>query len=849
MNDKSSLNVLLIEDNPVDALLLQSALETDRLSQFNLTRVERLAEGLRRLEQEEFDIALVDLGLPDSAGLETFTKLHKQFPDLPLVVFSGNEDEDQAIRAVRAGAQDYLVKSVSGFEMVPRTIRYAIERQSAQSALRESEERFSKIFEASPIGIILSQIEDGRILDVNDAFLEIFGREHEEVIGNTTLALNFYPDPGDRARLMSMLREQGRVFGEEMGFRRSSGEIGTLYISAEIIDLPNGRALLSMMVDITERKQAEAALKAEQLRFEQVAATVPGAITMLRLQTDGQMNLLYASKSFEEVFGLTLAGLSENVGDIIQRVPVEEIQRILSQLQKMSASLTPLHIEFPYRHPTKEEIWLENHAQPVREADGSVTWYGVTNDITERKQAEDRLKESEERFSTAFFTNPVAQSILSLTTGQVLEVNNATCHLYEYNREELVGVEPKTLNLWVNPAEQLAALDELQRTGHLLPREVMIRRKSGGFSTVLFAAEPITWKGTPCLITSSVDITERKQAENALRESEQRFTALFRSNPIPVGFTRASDYSIVDVNSAWTSLTGYTREESLGKTSTELGLARPETLSQLRGRLGEQGKVGQFEIPLCTRSGQERSVLISSEPLELGGETYFLNNLLDITERKQAEEKIRQSEALLRQVLESTPDSIFAVDRDYRLLVNNERHQQVLVETGGHPLQAGESILPPDYLPEVLEHWRGLYDRAFNGEEFKWEAEWPYSDGQLHTIESHFSPLRDANGTVTGALVVISDITERKQAELDLHEKIKLQEQLEKTSSVAPGLICSFKLDPNGQYSMPYASPAIEDIYGLRASEVARDTAPSLRTSMRRTSPTCNPPLPNQPEP
>ncbi|HNO94073.1 MAG TPA: PAS domain S-box protein, partial [Anaerolineales bacterium] len=529
---------------------------------------------------------------------------------------------------------------------------------------------------------------------------------------------------------------------------------------------------------------------------------------------------------------------------------------------------------------------------------------------------------------------------------------------------------------------------------------------------------------------------------------EKRFTALFRSNPIPVGFTRASDFRIVDVNDAWSTLTGYTREEALGHTSTELGLAKPKTLQHVRDMLQDKGEIRQNEILLYTRAGQERQVLISSEPIEIDGEAYFLNNLLDVTEQRLAEQKLRESEAvfrafidqshdgimlsdaqgriiewnpalaqisgldrnmtigrnawdvqfqmmtpeissqttveqlktamlnvlkeehhpkfnvpgefeiqtpqgerkflaqtsfpifspagyrlgaivrditarkqaedklresqeylhmaydaaelgiwkndlqtgtvefderarfhygfetvtttidevikrvhpddlarlgseiaaatapagkgwfateyrvihpdgsvhwldirvrvlfdgeglerhsilgfgttlditerkeaeqkvlasetLLRQVMESTQDSIFAIDRDYHLLLNNQRHQQVLVETGGHPLHVGESVLPPDYPQDVIDQWRELYDRAFNGEGFKWETEWVYTDGQRHVIESNFSPLCDAAGNITGALVVIHDITERKQSENALERARNTLEQAQK---------------------------------------------------------------------
>jgi CheY-like chemotaxis protein len=128
-----SLRILLVEDNPSDVLLLQDALDADPLSTFVMTTVPRLADGIRRLQEQTFDIILADLGLPDSSGMDTFERLHGQAPDLPMVIFSGNDDQEQSLLAVRAGAQDYLAKSLSGFDMAARTIRYDVERNKSSS--------------------------------------------------------------------------------------------------------------------------------------------------------------------------------------------------------------------------------------------------------------------------------------------------------------------------------------------------------------------------------------------------------------------------------------------------------------------------------------------------------------------------------------------------------------------------------------------------------------------------------------------------------------------------------------------------------------------------------------------
>ena len=136
MTDSAKIRVLLIEDNPTDALIVKSELEGDSDARFSVVHVEQLKEALSILEVEHFDVALLDLSLPDSQGFETFTRLYYAVPEMPVVVLSGRVDEELAIKAVHTGAQDYLVKGQTSDNVLPRSIQYAIERQRSQKDLR-----------------------------------------------------------------------------------------------------------------------------------------------------------------------------------------------------------------------------------------------------------------------------------------------------------------------------------------------------------------------------------------------------------------------------------------------------------------------------------------------------------------------------------------------------------------------------------------------------------------------------------------------------------------------------------------------------------------------------------------
>lgn len=136
------IKILLIEDNPGDARLIREMLARAKGAKFDLERADRLQTGLERLNRGGFDLVLLDLGLPDSRGLDTFVKMHTQTPGVPIVVLTGLDDETLAIKAVQAGAQDYLIKGKIDNHLLVRAVRYAVERGKL---IRELQDALAKI--------------------------------------------------------------------------------------------------------------------------------------------------------------------------------------------------------------------------------------------------------------------------------------------------------------------------------------------------------------------------------------------------------------------------------------------------------------------------------------------------------------------------------------------------------------------------------------------------------------------------------------------------------------------------------------------------------------------------------
>ena len=168
------MKILLIEDNPGDARLIREMLAEAETGSFALEWVPRLSDGLERLNQGEIDMVLLDLGLPDSQGLDTFIKAQAQAPQVPFVVLTGLADETLALSAMRQGAQDYLVKGATDPNALLRAIRYATERKKSEIALEAERKKLYSLLNSLPVFVHL-KAADHRIRFANRRFIEVFG--------------------------------------------------------------------------------------------------------------------------------------------------------------------------------------------------------------------------------------------------------------------------------------------------------------------------------------------------------------------------------------------------------------------------------------------------------------------------------------------------------------------------------------------------------------------------------------------------------------------------------------------------------------------------------------------------
>lgn len=288
------IQVLLVEDNPADVRLWQELLWDVTSAQFQLIPVERLDEAMEMLKQQSFDVILLDLSLPDSQGLETFVKMHLQAPAIPIIVLTGLDDESLATKAVQEGAQDYLVKGQVNGDLLVRCMRYAIERQRAEEALRQSEERFRVALKNSPI-VVSTQDKELIYTWVYNSSPGLT-KEDREIVGKRDLDLLNWEEGQRLTDIKKRVLLTGTGTREEVSITTAQGR---RYYDLTVEPLRNEAqevvGITCASIDISDRKLAE-----EKIREQAALLDVTADAIFVR---DLENRIIFWNKGAENLYG------------------------------------------------------------------------------------------------------------------------------------------------------------------------------------------------------------------------------------------------------------------------------------------------------------------------------------------------------------------------------------------------------------------------------------------------------------------------------------------------------------------------------------------------------------------
>jgi PAS domain S-box-containing protein len=511
------------------------------------------------------------------------------------------------------------------------------ERKRMEEALRESEAKFAKAFHATPTWLVISTVHDGRFIEMNEAFERICGYGRQEVIDRTALDLDIWENGEDRKRVTDTLLREGKVRDLEANFKGKTGKIFAGLISAELVEINGEQCMLTLVNDITARKRAEEALRESEERFRRLYSETPAMLHSI----DQGGRLLSVSNHWLEVLGYER---SEVIGRKSTEFLTEASRRYAEEVVLPAYFRTGLCKDVPYQFVTKGGATIDVLLSATAERDGCgevIRSMAVMTDVTERKRAEDALRESEEKFSKAFRATPTILVIATLAEGRYIEVNEAFERAFGYRREEAIGRTSRELDIWEDPADRDRYCRPIREGGPVRDMEIGLRGKGGKALVGLVSGEVIELNGEQCLLSLVNDITARRTAEEALRESEEKFSKAFRANPSPLTITTLTEGRFIEVNEAFERVFGYGAEEAIGHSSLELNIWQyTQDRERIIRVLRDKERVCNEEVTFRDRNGKAVIARYSAELIDLRGEPCVLSLVDDITARKQLEEEV-----------------------------------------------------------------------------------------------------------------------------------------------------------------------------------------------------------------
>jgi PAS domain S-box-containing protein len=544
------------------------------------------------------------------------------------------------------------------------------------------------------------------------------------------------------------------------------------------------QSLLGISRDVTDFKQTEAALRESEERFRQLAENIDAVFWMRSL--DEQLNkqeLLYLSPAYETIWGRTRESLYEQPDSWLDTIHPEDLPRLMALIEQQRQG------EFPKREyrivlPDGSIRWIQDRTFPIHNAEGRVYRVaGIAEDITDRKQAEAALSESEERFRQLAENIDTLFWVFSLDEQQTLYISPTYEKIWGRSSHPLYE-NPQYWMETIHPEDhaQAAITYERLNSGELVEDVYRIVKPDGSVRWIRDRAFPVYDSQGRLYRAAGIaeDITERKQAELALRESEERFRQLAENIDAIFWIFSLDERKLLYISPAYDKIWGRPRERLYEEATRWREGVHPEDLPAIAASAQRQlqGEFPERVYRIIRPDGSIRWLQDHTFPIyNSEGRLYRHAGIAeDITERKQAEAALQESEQKYRNLVETAQGLIWSVDSEGRFTFINQASKQFY---GYEPEEMIRRKATEFTTPEQAQKDMEAQRRVLAGESLlQYETMALRKDGTPFYISANAIVLRDDAGNVLGITGTSIDITERKQADEQLQASLQEKEAL-----------------------------------------------------------------------
>lgn len=673
---------------------------------------------------------------------------------------------------------------ISGVVLV---FRDQTKERAVQQAIMEA-----KVFAENIVATIREPLlvldESLKVISANSSFYSNFRVEEAETIGRPVYEIGNrqWSNPKLRELLEEILLHNTSFNDFEIQHNFEHIGTRTMLLNARRVQNTPDKPLLILLAieDITERSKAEKKLTESY----KIINRSPAVIFLWKNKPGWPVE--YVSENVQNLLGFTAQEFLNGSISYAGLIYNEDTERVAAEVAAKTQETQIQNFSQQYRLVCKNGrvIWVDDRTWVQRNAQGDITHFqGIILDITDRKKTEENLRDSEANYralfqgiSDAVFVHPLKNEGFS----NFVAVNDAACKRYGYTHDEFLKLSPKDIS---DPEDTRLRSSRVGRK-ELLTKKWMIFEarhitKEGISFPVEISSRVFDLKGQKVVMSMARDITERKKADHKIRESEERFRLVFHTIPDVVSLSSLSDGTYIDVNKTFNELTGYSRDEALGKSTLDLNIWKnPQDRVRFISLLKKNGSVDNMELEFRTKHGKIINGLLSAGIVQLNQENVILSIFHDITDRKQVEAE-RERLAI---GIENAAESVVITDINGDIQYVNPAFEQITGYSKEEVMGANPRFLKSGkHEPDFYTH---LWNTITSGQIWRGKFINKRKNGELYNEETTISPVHDSNDKISNFVAVKRDVTKEEE----LEQQVRQAQKMDSIGRLAGGVAHDF---------------------------------------------------------